>query len=380
MQLACQGKISLENDSAVTNAITIENKHFDGNNDLCNALHGGDTTSNEDILLKKEDSSNAHDCMSIITFTDEDLLLGSKSHNHLLFVAGYTPKLPCLWLPVRNENAVVPSQLHQCFKYCRNSIVKKVFGDNKPFIEAESHFADAKYYIEDTKKKTERVNNNYVAEGFSSTENHKREENLREFVFNSLSPHRKILHGIANRQSVFDSANHDIHASKSDDENDRKSVASSNYISNSAEEDIAQTYHITLIEDGEVEEKDIEDALVELEDSVKPPLMNGKKCVCMALQRNTRVRPKGEVNKLIEVGFIREVKYPMWISSIVSVRKKNGQIRLCIDFRDLNNACLKDDFLLSIVELMIDATTGNEALSFMDGSFGYNQIHMALDE
>ncbi|KAL0286120.1 UNVERIFIED_CONTAM: hypothetical protein Sradi_7156200 [Sesamum radiatum] len=36
---------------------------------------------------------------------------------------------------------------------------------------------------------------------------------------------------------------------------------------------------------------------------------------------------EGEVNKLIEVSFIREVKYPMWISIIVPVRKKNGQIR-----------------------------------------------------
>ncbi|KAL0439876.1 UNVERIFIED_CONTAM: putative protein K02A2.6 [Sesamum latifolium] len=84
-----------------------------------------------------------------------------------------------------------------------------------------------------------------------------------------------------------------------------------------------------------------------------------------------------EVNKLIEVGFIREVKYPMWISSIVLVRKKNGQIRVYVDLRDLNNACPKDDFLLPIAELMIDATTGHEALSFMDGSSGYNQICMA---
>ncbi|KAL0420448.1 UNVERIFIED_CONTAM: Transposon Tf2-12 polyprotein [Sesamum latifolium] len=67
----------------------------------------------------------------------------------------------------------------------------------------------------------------------------------------------------------------------------------------------------------------------------------------------------------------------MWISSIVLVRKKNGQIRVCVDFRDLNNACPKDDFPLPIAELMIDATTGHEALSFMDGSSGYNQIRMA---
>ena len=59
------------------------------------------------------------------------------------------------------------------------------------------------------------------------------------------------------------------------------------------------------------------------------------------------------------------------------VRKKNGQIRVCVDFRDLNNACSKDDFPLLLTEIMVDATIGHEVLSFMDGSSGYNQICMA---
>ncbi|XP_070013590.1 uncharacterized protein [Nicotiana sylvestris] len=100
-------------------------------------------------------------------------------------------------------------------------------------------------------------------------------------------------------------------------------------------------------------------------------------------QAQRRFRPdvvpliETEVHKLIEVGFIREVKYPTWVSSIVPVRKKNGQIRVCVDFTDLNNACPKDEFPLPIPELMIDATTGYEAMSFMDGSSEYNQIRMA---
>ncbi|KAA0042067.1 retrotransposon gag protein [Cucumis melo var. makuwa] len=85
-----------------------------------------------------------------------------------------------------------------------------------------------------------------------------------------------------------------------------------------------------------------------------------------------------KVNKLIEVVFIREVKYPTWIANIVHVRKKNGQLRICVDFHDLNNACPKDDFPLHITEIMVDATTGHEALSFIDGSSGYNQIRMTL--
>ena len=49
---------------------------------------------------------------------------------------------------------------------------------------------------------------------------------------------------------------------------------------------------------------------------------------------------------------------------------------MCVDFRDLNNACPKDDFPLPITEVMVDATTGHEALSFIDGSSGYIQIRM----
>ncbi|KAG9450538.1 hypothetical protein H6P81_010503 [Aristolochia fimbriata] len=99
-------------------------------------------------------------------------------------------------------------------------------------------------------------------------------------------------------------------------------------------------------------------------------------------QSQRRFRPElvpeieKEVDKLIAANFIREVKYPSWIANIVPVKKKTGQIRVCVDFRDLNKACPKDDFPLPITELMVDATTGHEALSFMDGSSGYNQIRM----
>ncbi|CAL8990430.1 unnamed protein product [Prunus brigantina] len=104
-------------------------------------------------------------------------------------------------------------------------------------------------------------------------------------------------------------------------------------------------------------------------------------------QTQHRFRPEllsqieAEVDKLIAAGFIREVKYPTWIANIVPVKKKiTGQIRICVDFRDLNEACPKDDFPLPIIELMVDATTGHEALSFMDGSSGYNQIRMSPED
>lgn len=78
-----------------------------------------------------------------------------------------------------------------------------------------------------------------------------------------------------------------------------------------------------------------------------------------------------KVKKLKDVGFITEEKDPDWLAKIASVTKKNGQIRVCIDFRDPNNAFPK---ALPITEIIINNTRGYEHLSFIEGLSGYNQI------
>ncbi|XP_019096313.1 PREDICTED: uncharacterized protein LOC104767301 [Camelina sativa] len=83
-----------------------------------------------------------------------------------------------------------------------------------------------------------------------------------------------------------------------------------------------------------------------------------------------------EVKKLLEAGSIREVKYPDWLSNPVVVKKKNGKWRVCVDFTDLNKACPKDSFPLPRIDQLVEATAGNELLSFMDAYSGYNQIMM----
>jgi len=54
---------------------------------------------------------------------------------------------------------------------------------------------------------------------------------------------------------------------------------------------------------------------------------------------------KLEVKMLINSGFVREEQHPGWMANIVPVPKKNGKIQICIDYRDLNAACPKDDSL-----------------------------------
>ncbi|GAA0174421.1 hypothetical protein LIER_27814 [Lithospermum erythrorhizon] len=85
--------------------------------------------------------------------------------------------------------------------------------------------------------------------------------------------------------------------------------------------------------------------------------------------------PKVAVHHLAVTESLKPVKQAQQRSE-----RRTGQIRVCVDFRDLNHACPKDDFALPIPELMIDATTGHEALTFMDVSSEYNQIRMALED
>jgi hypothetical protein len=85
---------------------------------------------------------------------------------------------------------------------------------------------------------------------------------------------------------------------------------------------------------------------------------------------------KSKIDKLRMAGFIYPIAYTSWVSNPVLVDKKQGTIRVCTDFRDLNNACPKDNFPTPFIDQIIDNCISHEALSFMDGFYGYNQIQI----
>ncbi|XP_015969312.1 uncharacterized protein LOC107492768 [Arachis duranensis] len=89
---------------------------------------------------------------------------------------------------------------------------------------------------------------------------------------------------------------------------------------------------------------------------------------------------KEEVERLLKAKFIRTARYVNWISNIVPVMKKNGKLRVCIDFRNLNSTTPKDKYSMSIADMLIDSTAGHEMLSFMDGYSSYNQIYIAEED
>ena len=85
---------------------------------------------------------------------------------------------------------------------------------------------------------------------------------------------------------------------------------------------------------------------------------------------------KEEVTKQLKVGFIKPLHQVDWIANVVPVPKKDEKVRMCVDFRDLNKACPKDDFPFPHIDVLVD----NALMSFMDGFLGYNQIKMALKD
>jgi hypothetical protein len=93
------------------------------------------------------------------------------------------------------------------------------------------------------------------------------------------------------------------------------------------------------------------------------------------------LRVKEGVDLLLQAGFIESCQYVDWVSNIVHVEKKNTwKIRICVDFRHLNRATPKDEYLMPVANLLIDSASGNKMISFLDGNVGYNQIFMAKED
>lgn len=60
--------------------------------------------------------------------------------------------------------------------------------------------------------------------------------------------------------------------------------------------------------------------------------------------------------------------------------KKDGRIRIYVDYHDLNKTCLKDDVLLSYIDVLVDNIASHSLVLFMDGFFGYKQVKMAPED
>ena len=98
------------------------------------------------------------------------------------------------------------------------------------------------------------------------------------------------------------------------------------------------------------------------------------------MSKEVKLKVKEEIEKLLKAKFIRPTRYVQWLANIVPMMKKNGKLRVCVDFRDLNVVTPKDMYVIPIVDKLVDSTANNELLSFMDGFSRYNQILIVVDD
>lgn len=85
------------------------------------------------------------------------------------------------------------------------------------------------------------------------------------------------------------------------------------------------------------------------------------------------------LKEMLESGAIRKSESP-YSSNVVLVRKKDGSLRFCIDFRKLNNLTVKDAYSLPRVDEALDTLTGARLFSKLDLRSGYWQVELREED
>ncbi|GJT99347.1 reverse transcriptase domain-containing protein [Tanacetum coccineum] len=87
-----------------------------------------------------------------------------------------------------------------------------------------------------------------------------------------------------------------------------------------------------------------------------------------------------EVAEWVKASIVRPVIYPTYISNPVLVKKGDGTWRMCINFKNLNSACLKDYYPLPNIDCKVKSVMGFKYKCFLDAYKGYHQIQMAEED
>uniref|UniRef100_A0A8C2FI69 Gypsy retrotransposon integrase-like protein 1 n=1 Tax=Cyprinus carpio TaxID=7962 RepID=A0A8C2FI69_CYPCA len=102
-------------------------------------------------------------------------------------------------------------------------------------------------------------------------------------------------------------------------------------------------------------------------------------------ERSRRLAPadiedvRRHIQELLTAGIIKESRSP-YASPIVIARKKNGSIRMCIDYRTLNRRTIPDQYTTPRIEDALDCLSGSQWFSVLDLRSGYYQIAMAPED
>jgi hypothetical protein len=89
---------------------------------------------------------------------------------------------------------------------------------------------------------------------------------------------------------------------------------------------------------------------------------------------------KIELERMLEAGIIEPIEESKWIRPMVVQDKKTGEIRICVDLRKLNDACLHDPFPTPFIDEVLGNVGGQEVYSFTNGFLGYHQIRISKED
>jgi hypothetical protein len=103
-------------------------------------------------------------------------------------------------------------------------------------------------------------------------------------------------------------------------------------------------------------------------------------------QKLRRINPKflplieKEIKKMYDAKIIVPFLFSKWVSNLVPTCKKSGEIRLCIDFQNLNKVSLKDNYPLLKMDHILQRVVGSSRISLLDSFSGYNQVLVHPDD
>ncbi len=106
----------------------------------------------------------------------------------------------------------------------------------------------------------------------------------------------------------------------------------------------------------------------------------------LAHQTRYRLNPsyaaiiKHDINKLLVGSFIKLMEEATWLLPIVVVLKKNGKMKICVDFKKLNATIKKDPYPLPFTNEVINIVTRHKVYTFLDGFSGYHHISIASED
>jgi hypothetical protein len=87
-----------------------------------------------------------------------------------------------------------------------------------------------------------------------------------------------------------------------------------------------------------------------------------------------------ELRIFFDAKIIVSLRLSKWLANLVPVRKKSGEIRLCVYFLNLNRVSLKDNYPLPNIDYILQNVVGSHRMSMLDGFSGYNQIMVDPDD